>query len=329
VKRIQRSVVVVLLLLGIATIAVVLLSAVGQNVVADQAPAAQQPEIITGADCSRIAELGIDKQQNLRAAYIRIACGLEAPGEPGVVSAAPEVPSPLAAPVNVNTITGTETYPHVTQSESMVWSSDGATIVVNYNDSRTAPSNYSGVSVSTDGGNTFTRLNPSPFASGHRTNYGDPIVVYNARLGKWFAGDLATGCGGQGIGLWTSPDGLTWRKGKCAHNGSSDDRESMWVDNNPTSPFYGRMYISWNDFAAGQGIFVTRSDDGVTWTPVQVTTGFVRNVQLTGGADGAVFVAAMDEGGGGFNARTNLIYRSTDGGNNWTHYDGGGVCSSG
>src|SRR2546425_294210 len=165
-KRIQRSVVIVLLLLGIATIAVVLLSAVGQNASTDQALAAQQPETITGADCSR-------------------------------------------------------------------------------------------VSVSTDGGVTFTRLNPSPFTNGHGTNYGDPIVVYNARLVKWFAGDLATGCGGQGIGLWTSLDGLTWRKGKCAHNGSSDDRESMWVDNNPTSPFYGRMYISWNDFAAGQLVFVT------------------------------------------------------------------------
>src|SRR5438552_12184650 len=161
-------------------------------------------------------------------------------------------------------------------------------------------------------------MNQSPFASGHGTNYGDPIVVYNARLSTWFAGDLATGCGGQGIGLWTSSDGSNWSVGACAHTGGDDDRESMWVDNNPASPFYGRMYISWNDFAAGQGIFVTRSDDGVTWTPVQVTTGFVRNVQLTGGADGAVFVAAMDEGGGGFNARTNLIYRSTDGGNNWT-----------
>ena len=32
----------------------------------------------------------------------------------------------------------------------------------------------------------------------------------------------------------------------CAHSGSNDDRESMWVDNTPTSPFYGRMYISWN-----------------------------------------------------------------------------------
>ncbi len=91
------------------------------------------------------------------------------------------------------------------------------------------------MSVSTDGGVTFTRLNPSPFATGHGTNFGDPIVVYNAKLSKWFAGDLATGCGGQGLGLWTSLDGLTWSVGACAHNGTSDDRESMWVDNSPSS----------------------------------------------------------------------------------------------
>ncbi len=72
-------------------------------------------------------------------------------------------------------------------------------------------------------------------------------------------GDLVAGgdCGGQGIGLWNSPDGITWTTGACPHNGSEDDRESMWVDNNPASPFYGRMDISWNDFAAGEGLQAT------------------------------------------------------------------------
>lgn len=157
--------------------------------------------------CSQVQQLGIDKQANLRAAAIRVGCGLEPAGSPIAVTSAPaEAP---ALPGNVDTVTGPELYPHVTQSESMVWSSDGKTIVVNINDSRTAPTNYSGVSVSTDGGATFTRLNPSPFATGHGTNFGDPNVVYNQKLGKWFAADLATGCGGQGLGLWTSLDALT------------------------------------------------------------------------------------------------------------------------
>ena len=39
------------------------------------------------------------------------------------------------------------------------------------------PGPGSGTSVSTDGGATFTRLLPAPFALGHGTNFGDPIVA--------------------------------------------------------------------------------------------------------------------------------------------------------
>ena len=280
-----------------------------------------RPPSVDGVECSRIHELGIDRQSNLRAGRIRAGCGFESAGRPDITAPlAPSSRMPLLAPANVNTITGTETYPKVTQSESMVWSSNGSIIVINYNDSSTSPGNYSGVSRSTDGGASFTRLLPSPFASGHGINDGDPILVFNARLQKWFAGDLTTGCGGEGIGLWTSLDGLSWSVGACAHSGTADDRASMWVDNNPASPYQdGRMYISWNDFAAGQSIYAIHSDDGVSWTtPVMLSAGFIRNVQLSGGPDGAVFVVGMDEGGGGFSPRTNLAYRSTDGGATWT-----------
>src|SRR5205823_6032194 len=123
-------------------------STIGQAAGGDQTPSVQTPPTVLGVDCSRIAELGIDRQANLRAAAIRVGCGLEPPGKPGTTSAAPTVPVP-AAPTNTNTITGSETYPSVTQSESTVWtstSSNGSTIIVNYNDSATAPNNYSGVS---------------------------------------------------------------------------------------------------------------------------------------------------------------------------------------
>jgi len=286
-----------------------------------QADGKLSDQTVLGVQCSQIFELGIDKQENLRATMIRVACGMDAPGFAGQDGEGIESPEDFT---NINLITGGETLPHVTQSESMVWSTpDGSAIVVNYNDSRNAPTNYSGASVSFDHGATFERILPSPFASGHGTNFGDPIVVYNNALGKWFAGDLATGCGGQGIGLWTSTDGMNWTVGACAHSGGSDDRESMWVDNNLASPFYGRMYISWNDFAAGQRIFVVHSDDGATWSaPVGVNTGgtFIRDIQLTGSPDdgGTVFIAGMDEGGGGVNNRINWIFRSIDGGNSWT-----------
>src|ERR1700687_870852 len=276
---------------------------------------------VLGVQCSRVNELGIDKQENLRASMIRVGCGLEAGGDPDLFPASAEEGPALINDVNVNLITGPQNFPKVTQSESMVWATpDGSTIVINYNDSDSSPGNYSGVSVSVDSGATFTRLLPSPFATGHGANVGDPIVVYNVALGKWFAGDLVGGCGGQGIGLWTSTDGVTWTVGACAHNSSFDDRESMWVDNNRNSPHFGRMYVSVNDYARSQKIYVAYSDDGTTWsTPVQVSDTFVRNIQLTGSPDDVtVFVAGMDEGSGGVDMRQNIIYRSTDGGANWT-----------
>src|SRR4030042_684034 len=82
------------------------------------------------------------------------------------------------------------------------------------------------------------------------------------------------------------------------------------------------MYVSWNDFAASQYIYVVYSDNGTAWSaPVQVTTSFIRNVQITGspGADGTVFIAGMNESGGGCaTARINIMYRSTNGGASWT-----------
>lgn len=157
---------------------------------------------------------------------------------------------------DVDVITGEDSsnYPKVTQSESFVWG-NGNTVIVQYNDSigrhaYPTPSNSSGLSYSTDGGASFTRILPSPFSTGHGDNRGDPIVVYNAKLQTWFAGDLVSatssgGCGqGMGIGLWTSPDGINWSVGGCAHNNDlgpsqmgGDDRESMWVDNNPDSQY--------------------------------------------------------------------------------------------
>jgi hypothetical protein len=300
----------------LATVALLAIGAVGLA-----PPAAAQAPRVTSADCARISARTLDRQVNMRAGQIMIACGQAAGGWPDP-SLPRAVVSSNAAPTNIDVITGTETIPAVTQSESVVWTSDGTTIVVNYNDSRTAPNNYSGVSVSHDGGATFTRLNPSPFATGHGTNFGDPILVFNKKLNKWFAGDLVTGCGGQGIGLWTSADGTTWSPGACAHSGTDDDRESMWVDNNSASTFYGRMYVSWNNFAIASGIlFVTHSDDGVTWSnPVPLFPQFIRNVQLTGSPDdGSVYLAAMFESNGGITSpRLNLMFYSTDGGNTWT-----------
>ena len=294
----------------------VLACVVGGLVVLPTATAAHRDGPLSNV-CASVQARGLDRQTNLHASAVLVACGLT-PG--GAADTSGGASPAFGGGANVDVITGTEVYPHVTQSEDQVWV-HGSTVVVNYNDSATAPTNYSGTSVSTDGGATFTRLLPAPFALGHGTNFGDPIVVYNEKLAKWFAGDLVTGCGGQGMGLWTSTDGSSWVTGACLHSGTDDDRESMYVDNNPASPHYGRMYVSWNDFSPARNgaLLATYSDNGTAWSaPATLNAGFIRNTQLTVGPDGTVFVPAMNEFGGGFNPRSNVMYRSTDGGVSWS-----------
>lgn len=135
-------------------------------------------------DCSKIRELGIDKQENFRAGAIMIHCGQAKGGDPdqGVAdsSAFSKLVQDLIAPVtyggtDVDLVTGTETTPHIIQSETFTTANpdNPLEIVVAYNDSRGANNNtFSGASVSTDGGNTFTRLTPSPF----NNTSGDPVV---------------------------------------------------------------------------------------------------------------------------------------------------------
>ena len=233
---------------------------------------------------------------------------------------------------DVDLITGADTLPHVTQSETFTIANpdNPLQVLAAYNDSRgrnATPINISGASYSTDGGNTFTRLTAASGQSPFPGTEGDPVALYNRPTGTWFTVWLDTACGGQGLGGFKSttpgdPSPASWTH-FCVFNESSADRESGWADNNPSSPFYGHMYVSWNDFNVGGGALFVRvsTDNGITWNPHQITTSFIRDVQITGDlATGVVYIAGMNEGGGSFpHNDNNLIYRSTDGGTTWTN----------
>jgi Bacterial Ig-like domain len=302
------------------------------------------PLVPPGFDCSKIRKLGIDKMENHRAGAIMIFCGQAKGGEPGeggASSAFSKLVQRITAPLvyggtDVDLITGTETPPHIIQSETFSTANpdDPNQIVVAYNDSRgveAVPINVSGASVSTDGGTTFTRLTRANGQSPFDNTFGDPVILYNKPSQTWFTVWL-DGNGGCTLGGYkstdpTDPDSWTHF---CVHSGGFDDRESGWADNNPSSPFFGRMYVSWNDynvFSCGNigCLFATFStDNGATWsTPVQVSNNGTeaRNVQITGDlATGDVYIAGMDEGGGGCGTtRANLIFKSTDGGATWAN----------
>jgi len=316
-----------------------------------------------GFDCSKIHELGIDKMENFKAGAIMIFCGLSEGGKPSLGSAFSKLVHSLMAPVaygttDVDLITGTESFPNVTQSETYTIANpdDPTQIMVAYNDSRGRnfnPINISGASISTDGGNTFTRITKANGQSPFDNTLGDPVMLYNRSTGFWHAIWLDCNCGCDpisGLGGYKSnspSDPNSWTH-YCIHNNVLDDRESGWVDNKPSSPHYGTMFVSWNDYnvacdANGNGcLFVTFStDDGNTWhSPIQVNNfgTFIRDVQITGdlAGNGNLYIAGMDEGGGGFpHNDTNHIYKSTDGGNTWANtytgpsFPGPGVTAQG
>jgi hypothetical protein len=296
-------------------------------------------------DCSKIRQLGINRMENFRAGAIMIFCG-EAkggadPDQGGTASAFSKLVNDLTAPLaygstDVDLITHPESSPNITQSETYTMANpdDPNQIVVAMNDSRGVnanPINISGASVSTDGGITFDRLTRANGQSPFDNTLGDPVVLYNKVSGEWFTVWIFDGQCGGGLGGYkssTPEDPDSWVHYPCVHNGGSgDDRESGWVDNNPSSPFFGRMYVSWNDFNVGSGaLSVTfSSDNGATWhSPVLVSnTGtFMRDVQITGdmAGGGDVYIAGMDEGGGGFpHNDVNHVFKSTDGGVTWAH----------
>src|SRR5207247_3255625 len=153
---------------------------------------------------------------------------------------------------------------------------------------------------------------------------GDPVILYNRPSGTLFTVWLDGGCGAQGLGGYksTTPWNANSWTHYCIHNSNNDDRESGWADNNTSSPFFGRMYVSYNDFNVGGGALFVRvsTDNGLTWTQHQLTNSFIRDVQVTGDlVTGDVYVAAMNEEGGGLTTRANLFFRSTDGGTTWTN----------
>src|SRR6266498_1410377 len=315
-------------------------------ITANSAQAQQKHKIIDlqglppGFDCATIHEKGIDKMEGFRAGLIMIACGERGSASTSPLAAVNAAIQKVLAPLafgagDVDVVTGTETPPHIIQSETFTTANpdNPNQIVVCYNDSRgAAANNFSGCSTSTDGGTTFTRLTTgggnSPFAN----TFGDPVVLYNKLTGTWFTVwlDGVTGCGGLGGYKSTTPwDPNSWTH-FCVNANSFDDRESGYADNSTSSSFPGRMYVSWNDFdTANADIFVRYStDNGLTWPNLrQVSSGgFFRNVQITADkVTGDVYIAGMDENSGNGclsgcpTNRNNKIYRSTDGGNSWTN----------
>lgn len=139
--------------------------------------------------------------------------------------------------------------------------------------------------VSFDGGTNWTKV--SVPSSGESS--ADPSPVFNSKFKSAHIGQVEVRCPqlrylrsfcAYDAAVVTSHDGgLSWSARTTVANGSSylqvlNDKPWLAADNDPASPFYGRLYLTWTrihfakDGSYSSPInFSYSDDDGVSWSP--------------------------------------------------------------
>ena len=191
----------------------------------------------------------------------------------------------------------------------------------------------------------------------------DPVTVFDVKHGvalhsslNFICTDVA--CGEGDLVVSPSHDGgLTWEQAIEVYDGEGfdfdpvqvfNDKEWIVADNNPSSPFYGRVYVTWTRFLSFSAAYIespiweSHSDDGgQTWSAAQEISGSNSTCTFqeegapfecdedqfsvpTVGPDGTVYVAfeneqheAVWEPGDSFENQY-LVVKSTDGGVTWS-----------
>jgi hypothetical protein len=196
---------------------------------------------------------------------LREQCGGRIESGPALRGPVPAVPPPTGVDVRVNAVDPPSS--STIQSETtLAVNPNTGTICSAFNDSYHFPDQgLAGFSRSTNGGQTWQDGGPFP-PSPNGVTWGDPVVVWRQADGYfYFIGMLLNY---DGLGLWRSTDECaSFQWFNFIHIGTQDDKPFAAVDNNPSSPYYGRFYVAWTDIGISpRRIRLVYSDDGATWT---------------------------------------------------------------
>ncbi len=181
------------------------------------------------------------------------------------------VTSPTIGPDVLVNDPSTDSGPSRTQSETnLVINETTGVLCSAFNDSYhyvAQGTGLMGFSSSTDNGASWVDHGVIPQGGGSPA-WGDPALAWRKLDGHFYAAALHD----YGLGFWdlgTDCTSASWVG--MAHSGYNDDKELLAVDNNTSSPYYGRLYIAWTNFDTGD-INVSHTDNLTTWsTPVDAS----------------------------------------------------------
>jgi hypothetical protein len=194
-----------------------------------------------------------------------------------------------------------------------------------YDNAGNCQDSHAGVYYSSDGGQHWRfqvmpgLLDPSS---------GDPVVTYDPvrrvfvfAFVEFSRSDATVGR----IGVEVSSDGVSWSRNTTLdanHSSYGTDKPSITVDQNPGSPHFGRVAVTWTQFFGNNAVYQDdyTDDGGATWhtdaSSINFTTHECGNGTSSAfDANGDLMVAWADCSGG-----VNSMYEelSTDGGAHWT-----------
>ena len=99
------------------------------------------------------------------------------------------------------------------------------------------------------------------------SNSGDPTTAIGLN-GRWYVNYISNP-GGMGVS-YSDNQGQSWTTKTVAPNpGDLADKNHMWIDNSPDSPYEGNVYVAWTNFGGADDAEISISvstDDGVTWS---------------------------------------------------------------
>ncbi len=159
------------------------------------------------------------------------------------------------------------------------------------------------------------------------TNQGDPTTAIGLN-GRYYIGYINNGMG-QGVS-YSDNQGATWTPVTVSSGGGNTlDKNHMWIDNSPTSPYEGTLYDAWTPFGGPNDseIELSRStNDGQSWsTPVKISAGanagyLCQGVNINTGPNGEVYAVFCIYDNWPSDEDAIGMARSFDGGQTWESF---------